>query len=417
VSSESASSPSVPPAPHAESVLLRLSEERLRLLLESARDFAIFGMDPQRRVNYWSVGAERLFGYSEKQMLGLTGDLIFTPEDRVAGAPEREAETAIRNGRAEDERWHMRLDGSRFFASGVMAPIVAADGTLVGFVKIARDLTERKVAEMQLQLAKEDLEQRVKQRTADLDIANEELRVSNEQLRIEMEQRLQAELLRREAIRRMAEVQEEERRRLSRELHDELGQHCAALLLNLRSLEWESADRGRRLEELCALASRIGVEVHSIAVELRPTSLDDIGLPAALASLIELWSKRTRIEVDLHTIGLEERLPRGMELALYRIVQEALTNVMKHAAARVVSVIVERRPDEVRAVIEDDGAGFEPGTVPISPQRLGLIGMNERAAEFGGSVSVESDAGRGTTVFVRIPLSGSGTPPGAARRD
>jgi PAS domain S-box-containing protein len=117
--------------------------ELFELIVESATDFAIFTIDPRRTVTSWNVGAERLFGYTEKEMLGSSGDIIFTPEDRADGAPEREVATADRDGRAVDERWHRRKDGSRFWAAGLMMPL---RGNGRGFVKIARDRTEQHVA-------------------------------------------------------------------------------------------------------------------------------------------------------------------------------------------------------------------------------------------------------------------------------
>lgn len=249
------------------------------------------------------------------------------------------------------------------------------------------------------------LEARVKQRTANLDVAHEELRAANERLRVEMEQQQHAYMLRREAVQRISAAQEDERRRLSRELHDQLGQDCAALLIGLRSLEREAPDRAPRVRELVTLANRISTEIHSVAIELRPTALDDIGLEAALVSYTELWSKRTGIEIQLHTTGFDgPRPPRETELALYRIVQEALTNVMKHARAQHVSIIVERHAGEVRAVIEDNGCGFDVEAIKQRPPRLGLLGMEERAAELNGSVTIESGIDQGTSVFVRIPL-------------
>jgi PAS domain S-box-containing protein len=381
-------------------------KDRWRLLVESAHDYAIFSTDPQRRVDYWSAGAERLFQYKERQILGISADILFTPDDRQKGAPEQEMASALERGRAEDERWHMRLDGSRFFASGVMSPLRREDGTVLGFVKIARDLTERQIAQERLQAANDALEQRVRLRTAELDVVNEELRSANEELRVEMDQRHQAEALRVEAVRRIETVQEEERRRISREIHDELGQHLAALMLGLNALELRPGADKAEIKQLQALTDRIGREMHALAVQLRPTALEDLGLHGALSSYVDLWSKRTGIAVEMHAAEIAKtRLPPDMELALYRIIQEALTNIMKHAGAKIVSIIVERRRDEVLAIVEDDGKGFKPAD-PRSPAggRLGFLGMNERAAQFGGHVTLESAIGQGTTVYVRIPL-------------
>jgi two-component system, chemotaxis family, CheB/CheR fusion protein len=126
---------------------LRASEERLRLLIESAKDYAIFTIDPERRVNSWNTGAEAMMGYSHSEIVGQLGDILFVPEDREAGAPESEAHKALHEGYAENERWHHRKDGSRFYGSGMVRPLYNADDDLLGFVKIMRDLTEAKRAE------------------------------------------------------------------------------------------------------------------------------------------------------------------------------------------------------------------------------------------------------------------------------
>jgi PAS domain S-box-containing protein len=127
---------------------LRAAEEYLRMIIESVRDYAIFSVDPEGRITTWNSGAERLFGYPEEEILGRNAALLFTPEDRVAGVPARELATAAATGRAEDDRWHLRRDGSRFFASGVVTPIY--DGELRGFSKVVRDITERRQLEARL---------------------------------------------------------------------------------------------------------------------------------------------------------------------------------------------------------------------------------------------------------------------------
>ena len=149
---------------------LRASEERLRLLIESAEDYAIFTLDVDGVIDSWNEGARRMFSWTAAEIIGKHFEILFTPEDRAAGAPARELATALQNGRAPDERYHLRKDGARFYVSGVVSLI--HDGQLQGFVKIARDLTERKAAEEALQRAHDELERRVVERTRDLDSAN-----------------------------------------------------------------------------------------------------------------------------------------------------------------------------------------------------------------------------------------------------
>jgi signal transduction histidine kinase len=206
-------------------------------------------------------------------------------------------------------------------------------------------------------------------------------------------------------------AQEEERRRIARELHDETGQSLTSLTLGLASItqSYEVGDIHRKAVELRALAGRTLDEVHNLSRGLRPSILDDLGLVPALERHLQEYQSRG-LRVDLHALGLEGRLPGPVEIAVYRIVQEALTNIVKHAAASAVSVLLERRDGAVRIIVEDDGRGFELHRVLASgdaDRGLGLHGMHERAVLLGGSLTVESAPGRGTTVFASIPLAGS----------
>lgn len=364
---------------------LRAGEERLRLIVESATDYAIFTLAPDRTVTSWAPGATAVFGYTEAEMVDRSGDILFTTEDRAAGVPEREAGTARRDGRAADERWHLRKDGSRFFASGVLHRL--QDGG--GFVKVARDLTRRKLAE-------EELERRVTDRTADLATAVGAL---------------EAEMgRRRELARRLTTAQEDERRRIARDLHDSLGQYLAAMSLELTAAHGAAPqpDIRDRLGRLTELAAETGREVHRLALELRPTALDDLGLGVALQNYVEAWSARTGIAAEFGGHGLGgRRFPWQVSTAVYRVVQEALTNVARHARASRVSVLVERQPDHLSVVVEDDGIGFDPDRALARPPArggLGLLGMRERVALVDGTIQIESATGSGTAVFVRIPL-------------
>ena len=230
--------------------------------------------------------------------------------------------------------------------------------------------------------------------------------------RIDDERRI-AEGERAQLLRRVIDAQEEERRRLARELHDQMGQHLAALTLQLElhrvGLGANASDGGDHLRQVLELADRLAHEAHALAWELRPPELDQLGLQAALALYAEQWSRRAGVKADFITTGLtNDRLPPEIEIALYRVVQEALTNVLKHAAAANVSVVAERGNDEVRLIVEDDGCGFDADAL-ISPAstagRLGVLGMRERIDAVGGKLDIESTPGAGTTLVVRIPLT------------
>lgn len=205
-------------------------------------------------------------------------------------------------------------------------------------------------------------------------------------------------------------AQEDERKRIARELHDETGQALASLMVGLRNVEEAPTDEEvrRRLNDLRQITANTLDDVRQMSIDLRPSVLDDHGLVVALTRYTQDYGERHHLPVDFQTVGLNgDRLSPPIETALYRIVQEALTNVAKYAQARHISVLLEKRPDQISAIVEDDGRGFDVETAlstAASNRRLGLYGMHERAALCGGTVTIESRAGGGTSVFVRIPM-------------
>jgi two-component system sensor histidine kinase UhpB len=228
---------------------------------------------------------------------------------------------------------------------------------------------------------------------------------------IDITERKQAERLRYHVLSRIVAAQEEERRRVSRELHDQMGQTLAALSVGLEALKADFADAPPaldRLRELQELTNGLSQKVHSLAWELRPPALDDLGLHTALQRYVEQWSERSGVAADWHANGFtSRRLPPEVETTLYRVVQEALTNVLKHAQASRVGVIMRVAADHVQAIVEDNGKGFDAeSTMPAhdAPYHLGLVGMRERVLLVNGTLNLESVAGHGTTLYVRIPL-------------
>jgi signal transduction histidine kinase len=214
-----------------------------------------------------------------------------------------------------------------------------------------------------------------------------------------------SERVSRDAVRRAVEAQELERKRLARELHDETGQALTSILLGLKSLE--SAVGTHEGREAVAAIRELVVgtlqDVRRLAVELRPSALDDFGLVAALTRLADTYRQESHLDVDLEVrLGPDERLPAEVETALYRIVQEALTNVTRHAQATRVSIVVARKLDAVVVVVEDDGKGFEEGAA--RPDGLGLEGMRERVGLVGGRFRIEASPGTGTTIAAEVPL-------------
>ncbi len=376
------------------------SEENLRLLLESAQDYAIFSLDLEGNITSWNKGAENILGFTENEALGQPGAIIFTPEDRERGIPKEEMSKAEADGRAEAHRWHLRKDGSRFFASGVMN-VLRIEGKAHGFVKVARDLTEqlslkqeREEVKIQLKSGMAHLEDRIKERTGELETEVIERRVAEEQVK--------------DLLRRIVNTQELERRRISRDLHDQLGQPLTALHLTLASLKEQlhgNAELCAQVEQIHLLSKQIDRDVDFLAWELRPAALDELGLPATLENFVQEWAKHFGIATEYHTNGLTNiKLWSEAETNLYRIAQEALNNIAKHAEATRVDVMLEKRESDVVLVIEDNGSGFDPNEKNNLSDGLGLISMRERASLVEGALEIESATGRGTTIFARVPI-------------
>jgi signal transduction histidine kinase len=209
----------------------------------------------------------------------------------------------------------------------------------------------------------------------------------------------------RDALQRVVTAQELERRRLARELHDETGQALTSILLGLGMIEEAAiSDRTKQaVDDVRDLVRSTLQDVRQLAVELRPKALDDFGLVAALERLTESFREQTGIGVEFVPALPGGRLPPEIETALYRIVQESLTNVVKHARASSVSVVLTRKDDSVSVIVEDDGIGFEPARTRDGG--LGLVGMRERVGLLGGRLTVESRPGAGTTFVAEVPLT------------
>lgn len=271
-------------------------------------------------------------------------------------------------------------------------------------------LEEQRGNEAQLRQAHEQLADRAQQLETLVDLRTAKLAKSNEQLRREIAERQQVEAAREALRRKLLDVQEEERRRIARELHDQMGQNLTALNLGLKSLL--NADRcsdklRSRVQPLQELARQTARDLHRVALELRPAALDDLGLVKAVRNLAETWSARYRIDVDFEARQYESAgISSQIEMTVYRVIQEALNNVAKHSGAKRVSLVLRRAAHHVQTIIEDDGRGFETGAPSAAngQGRLGLLGIQERLGIIGGILKVESEPSRGATLIVRIPI-------------
>lgn len=281
-------------------------------------------------------------------------------------------------------------DGTYRWFLGRAEPIRDEGNDIVSWFGAATDVHEQT-------LAMERIEQHVAERTSELASANAAL---------------EGAAAERDSLRRqLTAAEEDERRRLARELHDQLGQHVTGLGLGLaeaRRLLSVGENADARLAQLEELSRRMARDARYLAIELRPPELDDMGFASAVATYVGEWSRRFAVAVDTAVTGFDDVPPVTGQTgtALYRIVQEALTNVAKHARARHVSVIVERTDGEIRLTVEDDGRGFDVAGAMArarTEHRFGLAGIQERAVLAGGTAEVESTVGEGTSLFVRVP--------------
>jgi PAS domain S-box-containing protein len=397
---------------HTEQARLE-SEDRLRLLIEGVREYAIFQLDPLGHIVSWSAGAERLKGYRTDEILGKHFSIFYEPNDVQRRRPENNLAAAAQEGECKDEGWRVRKDGSHFWAYVVITALRGPKGNLRGFVKVTRDMTELSAREAALEEAKEKLELRVEQRGAVLAKVNLELREEiAESQRIEGELRRSLNQLRALAA-RIQLVREEERTLLAREMHDELGQACTAVKMDLAWIGRKTTKRQTqvraKVNSAIRLVDKLISSVRRIASELRPGILDDLGLTAALEWQAQEFESRTgvRCVVDLPQEPLA--LDSGQSTAIFRIFQESLTNVARHAQATRVEARLERQGDQLIFEVHDNGSGFD--TEQAKERRsLGLVGMQERALLLNGELKIEGIPGSGTTMRLRIPLSSSSLP-------
>ena len=364
--------------------------------LISATSIATVFLDRELRITRYTPAAVTLFNFIPTDVGRPLSDLT---RQRDYGPIQQDAARALSHLTPAERQ--LQID-SRWFLVRTL-PYRTTDDRIGGVVLTLFDITERKLAEDALRAVGEELETRVAQRTAELSKANV-------LLRDEVAARMRAEEQRKTMARQLMTAQEQERARISRGLHDEIGQNLAALLLDLRAVEAGpgSATAPAKLSVMRDTVEKLTRQTHELAVELRPTALDDLGLAKAMANYLERWSGRTGINGAFNSAGFEHaRLPPDIETTIYRIVCEALNNVAKHARATEVSVVVQWQSGQASAIVEDNGIGFDIEAAQ-SQKNLGIVGMKERADLVNGEVTIESMKGRGTTVFVRVPIE---TPP------
>jgi len=355
----------------------------------------------------------RMFGYSSPEELMAEAEKQDTLKRRFYVQEKRRDEfiRLVDEQNAltgfESEIYHR--EGGRLWIAEHALAIRDAEGKLIGFQGTTIDITDRKRAEEELLKVHDELERRVAERTADL-------AQTNEALQREVAERRRIEENLRALSAHLQQVREAERTRIAREIHDDLGQMLTALMMDLSWLENKVTEPremrtrnqlAEKVEQMSKLVGKTMDTVRTIAAELRPGVLDELGLKAAIEWQCADFHKRTGIKCDLLTELEEVALDRANATAVFRILQESLTNVLRHAKASAVMLELDAQANNLILEIRDNGRGITEAEMD-DPRSLGILGMRERAVAVGGTVDITGADGEGTRVTVRVPLPKTG---------
>jgi PAS domain S-box-containing protein len=345
---------------------LRVSEERFRLLVERVKDYAIFMLDAEGRVISWNEGAEHLKGYRAEEIMGQNMSCFYTVEDVERAHPADLLRVAQTQGSVEDEGWQVRKDGTRFWADVVITALRDDQQRLRGFGKVTRDLTERKRAQKALG-------------------------------------ELSAQIL---------EAQDRERRRISSALHDNTSPSFASLVSKLyqakKRAESHDAPTSGIISDGIALAESLSREIRTFSYLLHPPLLDEKGLLASLRWYLDDFANRTGVRVKMDLPVELERLSRGAEISLFRIVQECFTNLLRESGNSQVKVRLAVNEKSLTLELSDEGRGLPPNILEqiakgTGELGVGIAGMRERMKKLGGHLQVTSGSS-GTLVTVSLPV-------------
>ncbi len=367
----------------------KASEEKYRMFVEGATGLAFIMLDVQGNVTHWNAGAERLFGYSEKDVLGKYFSFLFTKSDKKNGRPERELRAAEKNEKGDDDNWVMRADGTKFWASGAVTAVRNDRNQLMGFAKVVRDKTAQKDAKDQLGKLNKTLEERVKRRTKELIRYQDRLRGMAAELNL---------------------AEQRERRRLASDLHDYLAQ--LLVVCRLKLTEGESISNPEALQNIIveadALLDKALTYTRTLVSQLSPACLFEMGLPAALEWLGGDMKKQG---LTVKTSGTNRTLPlpEDQSILLYQCIRELLFNVLKHSGSQEATVGMSiQGKRRLQISVEDKGCGFVENTNKKEEgfsSGFGLFSIRERVEALGGNLNITSIKGEGTQALLTVPLA------------
>jgi PAS domain S-box-containing protein len=368
----------------------------------SSSDDAIISKDLNGVITSWNNAAERLFGYTSQEAVGRAITLII-PLDRRNEEVNILARTHAGERLDHFETLRVRKDGSLIELSLTISPVKDSRGRIIGASKVARDIspskeTERALRESEerLRVLSDGLEIQVHERTQELERRNAEF--------------LQQAVQLRELSNRLLKSQDDERRRVARELHDSAGQVITALGMNVASLKRYAGTHPaliQALEETQDLVQELSREIRTTSYLLHPPLLDENGLAEAIQWYTQGLTKRSGLTVELDISGDFDRLPQDVELAVFRIVQEGLTNIHRHSGSKNAIIRLSRDGDNVLLEIQDHGRGISPeklAAINLQQTGVGIASMRERVHQYHGEISIQSDS-MGTTISITLPVA------------
>jgi PAS domain S-box-containing protein len=379
----------------------------LAAIVESSDD-AIVSKDLDGTITSWNAGAERIFGYKPEEAIGRNIRLIIPVDHHDE---ERTILRRVKSGERLDhfETIRQRKDGTYVNISLTVSPIRDAAGNVVGASKVARDITERVRVEEHLRRSEEQLRELAASLESQVHVRTQELKQRNAEI-LEQSEQL------RELSNRLLQTQDSERRHIARELHDSAGQTLTVLAMDVaklvRTAHEDAPELAKAASNIFQLVQQLSQEIRTASYLLHPPLLDEDGLGAALSWYVKGLQERSGIEITLNISDEFGRLPRDLELAIFRVVQECLTNIHRHSGSQTADIAVTREGQIVSVVVRDQGKGLSPDELEEIQSRglgVGTRGMRERVRLFNGTMRVES-AGAGMSVSATIPVPGGASP-------